>query len=91
VLSFFAAGYLGHFPYLTCPVDEYSTAISCTRDAVFVPITYRIPPAMSALLRHLLHRSIWSVDIMPLQFHAIVMAFFASIVSNLFLFNIDST
>jgi phosphatidate cytidylyltransferase len=50
-------GTLVQFPYLTCPLKDLTLSawdkIECQPDPVFVPIKYKLSPALASLARHI--------------------------------------
>ncbi|KAJ1330231.1 hypothetical protein BSLG_009650 [Batrachochytrium salamandrivorans] len=84
--------------YMTCPMENFQThvnsGLTCPINPVFVPQSFPIPPALTALIRWITLPSsvlfpslfssppvIRSVLIMPLQFHALLLAAFASLIA----------
>lgn len=73
------------YDYMICPTkDIYTNAWSglhCDRLPVFVPARYTLTPAVKSLIRHIARTNINYVTIAPLQWHALLMACFASFIA----------
>ena len=73
VTAFAISRVMVQFPILTCPQTRLTlTHPSCVLDAVFVPVPYQLP--LSVLGRS-------SVELAPVQLHAVVMGLFASLIA----------
>ncbi|KAH6579482.1 hypothetical protein BASA50_008098 [Batrachochytrium salamandrivorans] len=98
VFAFFISAALASGSYMTCPMENFQThvnsGLTCPINPVFVPQSFPIPPALTALIRWITLPSsvlfpslfssppvIRSVLIMPLQFHALLLAAFASLIA----------
>ncbi|KAI8986460.1 phosphatidate cytidylyltransferase [Pilobolus umbonatus] len=86
ILGFLIATLLMRFDYMTCPVTDLGASawsnISCEpKNPVFTSAPKAIHPLLSNIIKLLLNKDITEVWIAPVQLHAIVMAFFASLIA----------
>lgn len=90
IWGFFFAGVLVGYPYMTCPLLQSKSVANvlfleqqknCTLHPIFQPHIYSIPPLISELLKVGMSMTIKYVKIYPLQFHALIMAAFASLIA----------
>lgn len=75
----------GAWDYLICPAKDLQTSAwtlnSCDPNPVFIPVKYHLSPALNSLCRHVLRQEVKYLKIAPIQIHALIMAFFASIIA----------
>lgn len=73
------------FNYMICPATDLGTTafsnITCTPNSVFEYRSFELPEHVSTVLSALLHTRISSISWAPFQFHAVIMAVFASLVA----------
>ena len=74
IFGFFWPALLARWTWFTCPVDMlyltiFPPELKCTVNPVFVPQTYQLPVIGT------------SVQILPIQFHGVIYAMFASLVA----------
>ncbi|KAJ3092543.1 hypothetical protein HK102_006096 [Quaeritorhiza haematococci] len=85
IWAFAFSAFLIQFPYLTCPVRDFNTSsfsgLTCDPNPVFVSRPYALPPAIVALIRHIIHIEVWHVWIAPVQWHALMLAVFGSLIA----------
>ncbi|KAI9203854.1 cytidylyltransferase family-domain-containing protein [Polychytrium aggregatum] len=86
VFGFVVAGFLSQYPYMICPVrDLHTTSLStidCTPNPVFVPREILLPATLHSLLEPVpILNQLTFVKVAPVQFHAVVMACFASLIA----------
>lgn len=70
--AFVLANFMGHFQWLTCPRKDLSTGwLHCDPGSIFTPESYDLPGWIP-----------WrEVAIMPIQWHALALGLFASIIA----------
>lgn len=77
IWGFWFAGFLSRFPSLTCPLQSFRGPVSCERDPIFIPQEVPLPPWAVALTLHQ-----WrTITVAPVQWHALVLAVFASLLA----------
>lgn len=80
--AIFVTGILIQSNYLICPVKDLTLSawdnIECAKNPVFIPINYKLAPALVGLTKHIFSAPIHNILIAPLQWHALIMACFAS-------------
>ncbi|KAI8854183.1 cytidylyltransferase family-domain-containing protein [Chytridium lagenaria] len=85
IFAFFFSGFIVDYPYFTCPVRNMKTSsfsgVTCTLNPVFVKVDYNLAPPLVSLLWHITGMEFRSVHLAPFQFHAIIMALFASLIA----------
>lgn len=58
-----------------------NSAQACQPSAVFHPYMHKLYPSTVALIQHVFGREIRYIYILPIQFHALIMATFASLIA----------
>lgn len=85
VFSWFWAGFFQQFSYLTCPAVDLGMNVfnppDCAANPVFATHYAPLPSQVAEVLTTLLGRPITQISWTPFQFHAVVMAAFASLVA----------
>jgi phosphatidate cytidylyltransferase len=84
IFAFFFSRFLMQFDYMTCSYEDYRAFRDihriCTMAKVFIPVEYEIPGQLNRFLSLFLIN--WDrVYIAPLQWHALAMALFASLIA----------
>ena len=84
IFGFFFARFLLQFDYMTCSYADYISLGNfgkmCTLETVFIPVKYDIPNQLLRFLS-LIHLPWDHVYIAPLQWHALAMALFSSLIA----------
>jgi phosphatidate cytidylyltransferase len=84
VFAFFFARFLTQFNYMTCSYTEYHImkllGRQCTLETVFIPIKYQLTDQLVRFLSWF-HIHWYHVYIAPIQWHALAMALFASLIA----------
>ncbi|KAL4086652.1 hypothetical protein PRIC1_013714 [Phytophthora ramorum] len=80
IYAFFSSAFISQFSWLTCPVESFEfklipDPLTCTPRDVFLPHSYGVPVYLAGLIG----RS--QIQLLPIQFHSIWFAIFASVVS----------
>ncbi|KAJ3165803.1 hypothetical protein HK101_012080 [Irineochytrium annulatum] len=85
IFSFFLAGFLSQYDYLTCPVRNMKTTsfsgITCNKNPVFVPFETPLHPALGSLIWHTTRMNLSHVQMTPFQLHAVALSLFASVIA----------
>ncbi|KAJ2783465.1 phosphatidate cytidylyltransferase [Coemansia javaensis] len=85
VFGFVFTALLSDWKFVVCPPPNLHMTVfsdvQCDVNPVFVPRDYRLPPAVTALLSAVLHRTITTVTIRPVQFHSLAISAFASLIA----------
>jgi len=77
LFAFFFSKYLSQYDYLICPMNH----ASCTPAAVFSPSLLNLYPSITAFIQHLSGRDVRFLEVRPIQYHALIMATFASLIA----------
>lgn len=77
VWAFWFSGFMSHFPALVCPTRDFFSPLACEKDALFVMEKTPLPPWVTTLTFG--YKT--SIDVAPVQYHALLFAAFASLVA----------
>ncbi|KAI3653923.1 hypothetical protein MP228_001870 [Amoeboaphelidium protococcarum] len=73
------------YPYLYCPVRNLFmnawTQNDCVKNAVYIPVSYKLSPVLQSLCQHIFRQDWKFISIAPLQFHAVILGTFASLIA----------
>jgi phosphatidate cytidylyltransferase len=83
LFGFYFAAYLAQFQWFVCPRAETDAfkPLSCSPDSVFLPKNYFLPEALSQILSTKLGWELAYVTLRPIQFHALVIGLFGSLIA----------
>ncbi|KAJ2661641.1 phosphatidate cytidylyltransferase [Coemansia sp. RSA 1199] len=85
VFGFVFTALLSDWKFMVCaPPNLHMTVFSdvqCDVNPVFVPRDYRVPSVVTAVLSAVLHKTITTVTIRPVQFHSLAISAFASLIA----------
>lgn len=82
-LSFLFAGFMASYDMFICPLKQLSwkPVLSCTTPAVFRSAEWAVPSLLSATAQALFNVNWTTVNMRPIQVHALVFSLFASLVA----------
>eukprot|EP01101_Sappina_pedata_P012046 TRINITY_DN8210_c0_g1_i1.p1 TRINITY_DN8210_c0_g1~~TRINITY_DN8210_c0_g1_i1.p1 ORF type:complete len:423 (+),score=149.99 TRINITY_DN8210_c0_g1_i1:2-1270(+) len=81
ITSFFLSYLLAQYPFFICPrVDLLETPTTCVPNSVFVWTTYELPTELILILQKL-GISLTEISFYPIQLHALIFGFFASLIA----------
>ncbi|KAF2076853.1 hypothetical protein CYY_001820 [Polysphondylium violaceum] len=83
LFAYYFAGFLIQFDWVICPKGNagFMEALHCTPDPVFLPKEFIIPHEISSILSKYLGLTISSFTFIPIQYHALVLALFGSLIA----------
>eukprot|EP01132_Coremiostelium_polycephalum_P007832 gene7832-9646_t len=83
LFAYYFAGFLLQFEWVTCPKGNSGImeTLHCTPDPVFLPKEFIIPTEVSSILSKYIGLNITSFKFIPIQYHALVLALFGSLIA----------
>lgn len=85
IIGFILSAFLARFPYLTCPVSNFSqnalSGVACSPSPLFTPRVYRLPIVITGLLKLILRVRVREVVLYPVQLHSLSFSIFASLIA----------